>query len=134
MSEEQIIITERTIKDILEDMLLALNVIANHFLVGVERELVEDMKETIREVEEFNEKKITKGYPGVKPKEVKSVSNKIFDFYIKTETEKAILICSNTTGKVAWIPRKAIKFIADTDLTLQDWFKGKVTWQDDQVF
>ena len=133
MSEEQIIITERTIKDILEDMLLALNVITAKIL-NYNREEEKDIKEAITEVQEFNEKKITKGYPGVKPKEVKSVSNKIFDFFIKTETEKAILICSNTTGKVAWIPRKAIKFIADTDLTLQDWFKGKVTWQDDQVF
>ena len=133
MSEEQVVINERTIKDILEDMLLALNIITAKYL-NYNREEEKDMKEAITEVEEFNEKKITKGYPGVKPKEVKSVSNKIFDFYIKTETEKAILICSNTTGKVAWIPRKAIKFIADTDLTLQDWFKGKVTWQDDQVF
>jgi len=133
MSEEQVVINERTIKDILEDMLLALNVITAKIL-NYNREEEKDIKEAITEVQEFNEKKITKGYPGVKPKEVKSVSNKIFDFYIKTETEKAILICSNTTGKVAWIPRKAIKFIADTDLTLQDWFKGKVTWQDDQVF
>lgn len=133
MSEEQVVINERTIKDILEDMLLALNVITAKIL-NYNREEEKDIKEAITEVQEFNEKKITKGYPGVKPKEVKSVSNKIFDFYIKTETEKAILICSNTTGKVAWIPRKAIKFIADTDLTLQDWFKGKVKWQDDQVF
>ena len=133
MSEEQVVINERTIKDILEDMLLALNVITAKIL-NYNREEEKDIKEAITEVQEFNEKKITKGYPGVKPKEVKSVSNKIFDFFIKTETEKAILICSNTTGKVAWIPRKAIKFIADTDLTLQDWFKGKVTWQDDQVF
>ena len=133
MSEEQVVINERTIKDILEDMLLALNVITAKIL-NYNREEEKDIKEAITEVQEFNEKKITKGYPGVKPKEVKSVSNKIFDFFIKTETEKAILICSNTTGKVAWIPRKAIKFIADTDLTLQDWFKGKVKWQDDQVF
>lgn len=72
---------------------------------------------------------IKKGYPGVK-----STSDKLFDFTIKTETEKALLIINNTTGLVAWIPRKALKFMDETSITLHDWFKGKVKWQEDKVF
>ena len=52
----------------------------------------------------------------------------------QVEREKAILVISNTTGLVSWIPRKAIKHIDSNSITLQDWFKDKVQWQEDKVF
>lgn len=65
---------------------------------------------------------------------IKSTTDKIFDYYIKTETDKAILVYSNLRDLVAWIPRKAIKIMTDASITLQDWFKSKVKWQEDKTW
>lgn len=121
------VIDEDPMKDFFIGMLSVLDeiLIANNRIV----ELLFDSK---LEKEANYGSKVQKNI--IVPKEIKSATDKIFDYYIKTETDKAILVYSNLRDLVAWIPRKAIKIMTDASITLNDWFKSKVKWQEDKTW
>lgn len=116
-------------EDSMKDFFIGMLSVLDEILIGVNNIVrLISIKKVADKIPEI----ISKGHPIINTK-IKS-TDKIFDYYIKTETDKAILVYSNLRDLVAWIPRKAIKIMTDASITLQDWFKSKVKWQEDQVF